>query len=142
MRSESDGRLTNRSEGKGLNVLPCRAPRYDDTWQLARHLPTQRLFYHTSSSLGKIASGDQDGEDRVFPDPTSVSRLEASKQQSGPGNRSRERVQFMPSHFQEFPRFAKIRQDLPIFAKAVAPTGVLWGRLGEIDRWQLRCTCL
>ena len=81
--------------------------------QLARHLPTQRLFYHTS--------GDQDGElgegDLGFPDPTSVSRLEASKQQSGPGNRSRERVHFMPSHFQEFPRFAKIRQDLPIFAK-------------------------
>jgi hypothetical protein len=55
--------------------------------------------------------------------------------------RSREGFNFTPSHFKDFPRFAKIRQDhakicrdlpilakfcqyLPIFAKAVAPTGV------------------
>ena len=35
----------------------------------------------------------------------------------------------MPSHFQDLPRFAKIRQDSPRFAKAVAPTGVSGGEM-------------
>jgi len=64
------------------------APRYDDTWQLAPHLPTQRLFYHTS--------GDQDGElgegdlsccfllfcfaGLQFPDPLDLRQLNSNRE--------------------------------------------------------------
>ena len=141
MRSESDGRLTNRSEGKGLNVLPCRAPRYDDTWQLApilsytwgsrRQIWRKRTgmdwswFLHFTLCLLCFAGGS--GLPFAF---VSRPEIQTARRQYW----SREGLSFMPSHFQDSPRFAKncqysprfanICQDLPIFAKAVAPTGV------------------
>ena len=62
-----------------FRVPSSHAPRYDDTWQLAPHLPTQRLFYHTS--------GDQDGElgegDLVFPHVASFALLAVPPQFPG-----------------------------------------------------------
>jgi len=55
IRSSSVSTLHNWTHQMHFRVPSSHAPRSnDDTWQLAPHLPTQRLFYHTT--------GDQDGE--------------------------------------------------------------------------------
>ena len=96
------------------------APRYDDTtWQVASHVPTQRLFIYLS------IFGDQNGElgeDMVSP-------LVAKKIfffMSRPRGVNTDHVTcFLPRPVKFFAKFfPRFCQYSPIFAKAVAPTGV------------------
>jgi hypothetical protein len=115
-------------------------PRHDDTWQVASHVPTQRLFYHISGDrngrrhgifplVAKIFFGFDGGLVVYFQARDEINgKLSVLTERKCQAVFSNKICQDLSTFRQNSPRFAKT--DSPRFAKAVAPTGVSgvdWG---------------